>query len=229
MITVRTFALVPCIMTVPLYELGPYRVLADCSALARFVGPYHLLHCDCDPGPTVPYRSDFHSQGWGPAGPSAGSLAPGPSVGLPFVWTPGGWPSGCPGRPPDHPAVLRLPSGPTGFLVGPTRRVAGPRATRGRPLRGWPSGGQLARPLRGWPPSPGGRPVAGPGAVRRRLGCRPPVHGPTRRRLPSARGQRHEVARAVRFLVGPASRGRTIPFRFLGQKVLTVRTYRGRA
>ena len=187
----------PGTVTVPLYCLGPYGVLLDCHSLAGFVGPYHSLHSDCDPGPTVPYRSGFHSQGWGPAGPDVTPSAPGLSVG-PYGYR--GWPgANPPGRPVAGPSAGSSWGQPAGLLAP------------GNPSASWLAVRGPAGPSASWlAPRPAGSPVA----VRLLA------------RGPSARGQRHEVARAVRFLVGPASRGRTIPFRFLGQKVFAVRTYR---
>ena len=152
----------PGTVTVPLYCLGPYGVLLDCHSLAGFVGPYHSLHSDCDPGPTVPYRSGFHSQGWGPAGPDVTPSAPGLSVG-PYGYR--GWPgANPPGRPVAGPSAGSSWGQPAGLLA-PGNPSASWLAVRGP---AGPSASWLAPITRG--------PVAGPGAVRRRLGCRPPDH-----------------------------------------------------
>ena len=170
----------PGTVTVPLYCLGPYGVLLDCHSLAGFVGPYHSLHSDCDPGPTVPYRSGFHSQGWGPAGPDVTPSAPGLSVG-PYGYR--GWPgANPPGRPVagpsagsswGQPAGLLAPGNPSASWLA-VRGPAGPSASWLAPR---PAGSPVAVRLLARGPSAGGWVAVRPGPASRGCPGRPVPRG----------------------------------------------------
>ena len=90
------------------------------------------------------------------------------------------------------------------------------------PSGGWPSGGQLARPLRGWPHARPDHPLPSgcwPGAVRRRLGCRPPgcrpPGGQQPRGWPRGRPPDHPGCRPLGGCPGQLAPGGRPPDRFL--------------